>query len=784
MINPKNLKKSILDYAIRGELSAKFRRSRHCERSEAISLSRHCEERSDEAISEKSSDFSGSLSTMQNQNQSHLGNPRHPNNPADYSEIASTATHSRNDGVLTAFAEITAYNAKTAKIKEQREKLLAKIDKQHKAEKDAHRKVRLKNLSGSLKTKIKSYREITPLNGNEGFTPPFEIPNTWAWVKLGDIGQVVSGGTPPTYDESNFGGDIAWITPADLTYYDKKYISHGNRKLTEKGYKASSSQLMPKGSVLFSSRAPIGYVVIASNPVCTNQGFKNIVPFSIVSSEYLYYFLKSAKETAISLASGTTFKEISAKNFAEIPIPLPPLAEQRFIAEELEQAMRACERYESTANALLDLEDGLFNKISKSVLDYAIHGELSAKYRRSRHCEKRSDEAISLSRHCEEQSDEAISEKSQDFSGSLSTMQNQDQSHSGNPYRHCEPCETRRGNLLATENGQNDNTPNGHCEPCETRRGNPPTTENEPNGNTPTVIASERSERGNLLAMENETNPHSDKGIATPCHTARLAMTGNISGSLKTTAFDEITAYNAKTAKIKEQREKLLAKIDKQHKAEKDAHRKVRLKTLSGCLKTKIKSYREITPLNGDDGFTPPFEIPNTWAWVKLGEICEISDGTHKTPQYQSCGIPFLSVKDISSGKIDFSDTKFVTYDDYLELNKRCNPQRNDILICRIGTLGKAIKIETDEKFSIFVSLGLLKPKIKNIADYLVYFFNSATMDTWIENNKAGAGTHAAKLNLTTLENLQIPLPPLAEQRFIAEELEKLLALCKKLKKA
>ena len=286
----------------------------------------------------------------------------------------------------TAFDEIAAHNAKTAKIKAQREKLLAKIDKQLKAEKGTKRKTntrhserseeslnlnetrdssptaqndgnvssnlktpeqrteQLKRISGSLKNKIKTYRTITPLNQNPEFTPPFEIPNSWAWVKLGDLGQVVSGGTPPTSDESNFGGDIAWITPADLTHYDKKYISHGNRKLTEKGYKVSSSQLMPKGSVLFSSRAPIGYVVIASNPVCTNQGFKNIVPFSIVSSEYLYYFLKSAKETAISLAGGTTFKEISAKNFAEIKIPLPPLAEQQFIAGQLEKLLDLCKK--------------------------------------------------------------------------------------------------------------------------------------------------------------------------------------------------------------------------------------------------------------------------------------------------------------------------------------------------------------------------------------------------------------------------------------------------------
>ena len=91
---------------------------------------------------------------------------------------------------------------------------------------------------------------------------------------LKGIGDIISGATPKTSEPENFGGDIAWITPADLSGYSEKYISYGARNLTQKGYDSCSTQLMPPGTVLFSSRAPIGYVAIAKNSVCTNQGFK------------------------------------------------------------------------------------------------------------------------------------------------------------------------------------------------------------------------------------------------------------------------------------------------------------------------------------------------------------------------------------------------------------------------------------------------------------------------------------------------------------------------------
>lgn len=181
-----------------------------------------------------------------------------------------------------------------------------------------------------------------------------------------------------------------------------------------------------------------------------------------------------------------------------------------------------------------------------------------------------------------------------------------------------------------------------------------------------------------------------------------------------------------------------------------------------------------------------PFEIPSNWKWVNLSSLCSvISDGTHQTPKYVGNGVPFISVKDISSGVINFSDTKFISYEDSKELNKKIAPESGDILICRIGTLGKAVKIPSGcKQFSIFVSLGLIKPLNKEISDFIVTVINSAYGFNWLQLVKVGGGTHTYKINLGDLRKFIIPLPPLAEQKRIAAKIEELLPLVEKYKKA
>ena len=168
---------------------------------------------------------------------------------------------------------------------------------------------------------------------------PFDIPSNWTWSTMGEIADVVGGGTPRTNDPENYeGGTIPWITPADLSGYTAKNISHGERFITTKGLSGSSAKMMPSGTVLFSSRAPVGYVAIAANPVCTNQGFKSFVlKNKDILPDYLYWWLKGSKDLAESLASGTTFLELSGAKTKQLPIPLAPPGQQQSIVAEIEK---------------------------------------------------------------------------------------------------------------------------------------------------------------------------------------------------------------------------------------------------------------------------------------------------------------------------------------------------------------------------------------------------------------------------------------------------------------
>lgn len=161
-------------------------------------------------------------------------------------------------------------------------------------------------------------------------------PNWWVETTLGDVCEIKSGSTPSTKEESFWGGEISWITPKDLSNYNSVYISKGEKSITEKGLKNSSAQLLPKNTILFSSRAPIGYVAIAQNELTTNQGFKNLVCDEKKSHfRFFYYLLKEKSDHIEKLSSGSTFSEASASVMRSIQISLPPLAEQQAIASVL-----------------------------------------------------------------------------------------------------------------------------------------------------------------------------------------------------------------------------------------------------------------------------------------------------------------------------------------------------------------------------------------------------------------------------------------------------------------
>ena len=146
----------------------------------------------------------------------------------------------------------------------------------------------------------------------------------WKECTLSELGMIVGGATPSTKVPENYeNGVIPWITPKDLSQHKNRYISHGERNISERGLNSCSTRMMPKGTILFSSRAPIGYVAIATQSVCTNQGFKSIVPNNNVDSMFIYYLLKYKKDAIESLGSGTTFKEVSGNTMKNFVVTVP-----------------------------------------------------------------------------------------------------------------------------------------------------------------------------------------------------------------------------------------------------------------------------------------------------------------------------------------------------------------------------------------------------------------------------------------------------------------------------
>ncbi|EJB1676506.1 restriction endonuclease subunit S, partial [Salmonella enterica] len=207
-----------------------------------------------------------------------------------------------------------------------------------------------------------------------------KLPEGWGKTVIGDIADVISGGTPKSGIAENFapsGEGIAWLTPADLSGYKKKFISHGARDLSTEGYSSCSAKLMPAGAILFSSRAPIGYVAVASNEISTNQGFKSFVFTNDIYPDYAYYYLRNIRHLAEEMGTGTTFKEISGSAAKTLPFVMAPLAEQKIIAEKLDTLLAQVD----STKARLEQIPQILKRFRQAVLAAAMRGELTEIWR-------------------------------------------------------------------------------------------------------------------------------------------------------------------------------------------------------------------------------------------------------------------------------------------------------------------------------------------------------------------------------------------------------------------
>lgn len=207
-----------------------------------------------------------------------------------------------------------------------------------------------------------------PRDQTEGKERPIAhvLPPTWEWYYISEVGAVVGGGTPSTANRTFWAQDrdVSWLTPADMKHQASRHVSSGARDITQIGLQNSSARLLPTGTVLFSSRAPIGHVGITSQPLATNQGFKSCVPYITEMSDYIYLFLRQIGPSIDSEATGTTFKEVSGKKVSQIAIPVPPLAEQRRIVAKVDELMALCDQLEDQ----LKIRNKIAERYSRAVV--------------------------------------------------------------------------------------------------------------------------------------------------------------------------------------------------------------------------------------------------------------------------------------------------------------------------------------------------------------------------------------------------------------------------------
>lgn len=193
----------------------------------------------------------------------------------------------------------------------------------------------------------------------------FDEQTTWAKGNVSDFGEVVGGATPSKdVDEYFCSEGIVWLTPKDLTSTGKKFIYKGETDITEAAYRSCSTKLLPKGSVLLTSRAPVGCVAIAMTELCTNQGFKSIIPDNEFGTAFVYYFFKENKQLLESHSSGTTFMEISGSALKTIPAFIPPKDLTKRFSSICEPIFAYQAQIEAEIHQLLELQRMVSSQLS------------------------------------------------------------------------------------------------------------------------------------------------------------------------------------------------------------------------------------------------------------------------------------------------------------------------------------------------------------------------------------------------------------------------------------
>ena len=202
-----------------------------------------------------------------------------------------------------------------------------------------------------------------------------EIPEHWKIQKLKRSFNILNGSTPRSDNPLYWDGDIVWVTPEDMSRTSKPTISDSLRQITEEGYKSCGTNLVPKGSLIVSTRAPIGYVKIAGVELCTNQGCRSLVKKRELDETYFFYYLSCFSNVLNSLGQGSTFPELSTENLKTFQVLVPPIEDQMSITKFLDSEVSQIDKLISKNLKLIDL----LNEYKTSLITQAVTGKIDVR---------------------------------------------------------------------------------------------------------------------------------------------------------------------------------------------------------------------------------------------------------------------------------------------------------------------------------------------------------------------------------------------------------------------
>ena len=507
-------------------------------------------------------------------------------------------------------------------------------------------------ITAKASRKMKKYAVLT--REPRCFLGSFDF--SWEQRKLGDIADIVGGGTPSTGNQSYWDGDIDWYAPAEIA--DQIYANSSQKKITGLGYENSSAKMLPPGTVLFTSRAGIGKTAILTRKGCTNQGFQSIVPHrGELDSYFIFSRTEELKRYGELVGAGSTFVEVSGKQMAVMELMMPPtMREQQTIGGFFQQLDHLITLHQRKCANLCSPSQVVFSLLFATSTFSWEQRKLCDVVKEITRNDPESEAPIMM------------------ITANNGFIEQSERYAFNNAGESLKKYILLKKGELAYNHGASKLRPYGSCFALTTAE----------NARIPFVYHCFSAENQNAEFMSIELN-----GAEIENQLRKIVSSGARMDGLLNISFDEYTSVSVLLPGIEEQ--DCIADFFRQLDNLITLHQRE-------CISFTGRADRLILTANKK-------RTTSSWEQRKLNEVVNVYDGVHQTPDYKDSGVMFLSVENISTLKSE----KYIS-EEAFQRDYKVYPQKGDILMTRIGDVGTPNVVEATEKVAFYVSLALLKP--------------------------------------------------------------------------